>query len=323
MRRTTSGRTFGLVLSGVMAALVLAWTSAPSMAQSTGMVKGKVVDGSNQPVEGAEVVLESKDSGNRRFKVKSNKKGEYMQIGLQPGMWTVTATKEGVGTAMQEVKVSLGGTEQVDLSLSKAAGQSKEQAEKDAALRKVFEEGVAASKAGNHDAAIAKFSEALKGQPDCYACHFNLGVAYGAKQDFGKAEESFLAAAKANPESGDPYNQLATLYNQQKQFDKAAAMATEAAKRSGGAAGGGSAESLFNQGVVLWNASKVPEAKAQFEAAIKAKPDYADAHYWVGMANLNQGNVPDAAKAFESYLKLAPTGQYAEQAKGILGTIKK
>ena len=32
----------------------------------------------------------------------------------------------------------------------------------------------------------------------------------------------------------------------------------------------------------------------QFEAAAKAKPDYADAHYWVGMASLNTGAMPAA-----------------------------
>jgi TolA-binding protein len=48
----------------------------------------------------------------------------------------------------------------------------------------------------------------------------------------------------------------------------------------------------------------------------------ADAHYWLGMANLNLGLIPDAAKAFEEYLKVAPTGQHAETVKGILKTIK-
>ena len=92
-------------------------------------------------------------------------------------------------------------------------------------------------------------------------------------------------------------------------------MTAEALKRGGGSAGGGSPETMFNQGVTLWNAGKIAEAKAQFEAAAKAKPDYADAHYWVGMANLNEGKMPEAATAFEAYLKLAPTGQYAAQVK--------
>lgn len=308
------------LVSVVLMLLVVGWAT-PAAAQSTGMVKGKVVDANNQVVEGAEVVIESKEGGNRRFRVKTNKKGEYLQIGLSPGMWTLTATKEGVGVATAEFRVTIGATEEIDLTLAKG-GPSKEEQAKQAALGKAFDAGVAASQAGKHDEAIAKFQEALATQPDCYPCQFNLGIAYIGKEDYAKAEEALLAAAKLNPEAAEPYNRLADVYNRQKKFDKAAEMAAEAAKRGGGAAGGGNAESLFNQGVALWNASKIPEAKAQFEAAVKAKPDYADAHYWVGMANLNQGNMAEAAKSFEQYLKLAPSGQYAEQAKGILSQIK-
>ena len=79
---------------------------------------------------------------------------------------------------------------------------------------------------------------------------------------------------------------MANMYNASKQYDKAAQMAAEASKRSAGAAGGRRRQrrALFNQGVVLWNGQRYAEAKAQFEAAVKAKPNYADAHYWVGMA---------------------------------------
>ena len=65
------------------------------------------------------------------------------------------------------------------------------------------------------------------------------------------------------------------------------------------------------------------DAKKHFEEAVRLDPKFADAHYWLGMANLNEGKMPEAAKSFEEYLKLAPTGQYAEQAKGILSQIKK
>jgi hypothetical protein len=37
---------------------------------------------------------------------------------------------------------------------------------------------------------------------------------------------------------------------------------------------------------------------------------------------LNGGKMADAKPHFEEYLKLAPTGQYAEQAKGIIASIK-
>ena len=308
-----------------LALAVVAW-AAPAAAQSTGMVKGKIVDAANQVVEGATVIIETKDGGARRFKVTTNKKGEYIQIGLQPGTWTLTASKDGVGQALAEIKISLGSSEVVDMTLAKggAAGMSKEEAAKVAAMSKAFEEGVEASKAQNYDLAIAKFTEAKTAQPDCYACAYNIGLAYAGKKDLAKAEEAFLAAAALKPDSPDPYNQLANLFNANKQYDKATAMVAEASKRAGGgAAGGASAESLFNQGVVLWNGGKFAEAKVQFEAAAKAKPDYADAHYWTGMANLNTGAIPAARASFEAYMKYAPTGQYAEDVKKFLAQLPK
>jgi len=318
---------------GLLAVLgvVLSAGAAPAFAQSTGMVKGKVVDSANQIVEGATVILETKDSGARRFKVTTNKKGEYIQIGLQPGNWTVTASKEGVGEDKREVRISLGAAEQIDLTLAKAGaagagggGMTKEEAAKQEAMSKAFNEGVAFTQAGKLDEAIAKFTEAKSHNPDCYACQFNIGLSYAAKKDVAKAEEAFLAASALKPDTPEPFNQMANLFNASKQYEKAAQMAAEASKRSAGAGGGGaSAESLFNQGVVLWNGQKYAEAKVQFEAAAKAKPDYADAHYWVGMASLNTGAMPAARAAFESYLKYAPTGQYAEQVKTFLTQLPK
>jgi len=53
------------------------------------------------------------------------------------------------------------------------------------------------------------------------------------------------------------------------------------------------------------------------------KPDHADAHYQLGMAFVNQNKLAEAVPMFEKYLELAPTGQFAATAKGILSSIKK
>ena len=92
---------------------------------------------------------------------------------------------------------------------------------------------------------------------------------------------------------------------------------------AGGAAGGGNADAMFNQGVILWNAGKIPEAKKQFEGAIAANPNHAEAHYQLGMALVNESNPPGAATEFETYLKLAPTGPNAATAKAIVAQLKK
>jgi hypothetical protein len=61
--------------------LGLAVVVSPAFAQ-TGQVKGKVVDAKNQPVEKADVIVEATDGMGRKFKLSTNKKGEYIQIGL-------------------------------------------------------------------------------------------------------------------------------------------------------------------------------------------------------------------------------------------------
>jgi Flp pilus assembly protein TadD len=325
MTRAIRSRTRVLAAALVAGALGLA---LPAFAQSTGMVKGKVVDGQKQPVEGAQVKIEAKDGVSRHFTVKTNKKGEFIQVGLQPGIYDVTASKDGVGTATQTTKISIGSAEEVDLTLAAAGGGGAPMSKEDAAYRKAFDEGVAASKAGKHDEAITKFQEALAARPDCYACQYNIGAGYAQKQDYEKAEAAFLGAVKLSPDNAEPYNALASLYNSQKKYDKAAEMTAEATKRQGGGStgaggtGGASPEVLYNQGVILWNAGKIAEAKGQFEAAIKAKPDYADAHYRLGMAYLNEGKTTEAGTEFEKYVELAPNGQWANEAKGFAAQLK-
>ena len=302
----------------VAVALALAFAAGvPAAAQTTGTVKGKVVDGKGQPVDKVAVTIEFKGGTNAKREVKTNKKGEFIQVGLQPGPYLVTAKSE-VGVAEDQVQVGVGTAPEVNLTLKPAAkGMSPEET----AFRKLFEEGVQASGAKQHDAAIAKFTEAIGMQADCYACYMNIGAAHYEKKELDKAEAAFKKASELRPNESRPVQALADLYNATGKREEAAAMATKAASM-GAAAGGASPQDAYNQGVILWNAGKIAEAKAQFEAAIKADPNYAEANYWVGMANLNSGNMAEAAKYFENYLKLAPNGPMAAQAKGVLDSLK-
>ncbi len=90
---------------------------------------------------------------------------------------------------------------------------------------------------------------------------------------------------------------------------------------AGGA--GGNADAQYNQGVILWNAGKIADAKKSFEAAVAANPSHAEAHYQLGMALVNEGNMAGAATEFETYLKLAPEGPNAATAKSLVAQLKK
>ena len=89
MNRKRTGRFVALATS---AFFVLAF-AAPALAQ-TGQLKGKVVDQADKPVEGAKVTISAKQTKSSRD-VKTNKRGEWIQIGLFPGDYTITAEKDG------------------------------------------------------------------------------------------------------------------------------------------------------------------------------------------------------------------------------------
>jgi tetratricopeptide (TPR) repeat protein len=305
------------LLVALVCSLGLALASGAS-AQST-MIKGKVVDGDGKPMVGVAITIEFQGGVARKFQTKTDKRGEFIQLLTEGGPYKVTATADKIGSQSAEVRVRMGQGAEANITLTPNTAAN--DATKAAALKKVFDEGVTASRAGNHDAAIAKFQEALVLSPTCFDCYYNIGVAHMAKKDEKQAEAAWLKAVEVKPTYSEALNALATLYNNQKRFDEATAMGAKAAEAGGG--GGGSADATFNQGVILWNQGKIAEAKTKFEESIKMNPNLAEAHFQLGMAQLNEGKLTEAVTSFETYVKLAPEGQYATQAKGMIAQLKK
>jgi tetratricopeptide (TPR) repeat protein len=309
----------GLVLFMFLIALALA---LPAAAQ--GLVQGTVTDAQGQPIDGAAVSIEQ-DGTNRHFDMKTNKKGEFMQIGLSSGKYKVTATKDKM-TASKDVQISQGKPASAKLVLGAAAAAPADNAAA-AALRKVLDEAIAASNAGRYDEAIAGFQKATETNAACFACYNNIGYNYVQKKDYDKAEASYKKAVELKPDYAEAYAGLASVYNAQRKFDLAAAASAKATELSstlgGGNTASGGADAFYNQGVILWNGGKVAEAKKAFESAIQANPNHAEAHYQLGMALVNEGNLPGAATEFETYMKLAPDGPNSATAKALVAQLKK
>jgi tetratricopeptide (TPR) repeat protein len=306
--------------------LGLAAFAVPAFAQ-TGQVKGKVTDAEGKPVEGAKVTIQMVDT-NSKFDLKTKKNGEFMQIGLQPGPYKITAEKDGL-SASKTTKISLDMTE-VNLTLTKGGasteGMSKEDRAKAeakvASVRAAYAEAAQLNNSGKFDEAIAKFNEVLKDVPKCTECYIGIGMSNAGKKDYTAAEAAYKKALELDANSADAYNGLATIYNDQKKFAEAKEMSAEATKRAMAAGGSGGADTLYNAGVISWNANDFPKAQEQFAAAVAANPNHAEAHFMLGQCNLNLGKLPEAAKEFETYTKLAPNGPNAEKAKSNFEMLK-
>jgi tetratricopeptide (TPR) repeat protein len=303
-----NGRQFRVMC---LAALLALGFALPAAAQN--IVVGKVTDVKGQPVEGAVVVIEQPSSG-RKYEAKTSKTGEYTQVGLIAGTYNITVTKEGVGTSKGTVNVR-GGRVPANFVLGMTAGEG---------LSKVFNEGVAASAAGNYDEAIAKFNEALKTNPQCADCYYNIGVAHAGKKDFPSAEEAYKKAIEQKADYADAYNGLAQALTAQRKSEEASAAAKKGAELMAAAApaGGGDPEALVNQGKIFINAGNMADAKVQFQNALAANPNHADAHFFLGNVFVGEGNFGEAVKEFETYLKLAPSGPNAKQAQDNVNTLK-
>jgi tetratricopeptide (TPR) repeat protein len=324
MVRRICGRPIWLSLFVLVTALAVAM---PAFAQSTGIIKGTVTDEKGQAIPDAKVTLTMVGGSGRKFETKSDKKGEFLQVGLGSGSYDVAAEKDKLGSAPVTVAVRANVTQTTKLVLGVAsAAAAKEAAEKGAALKKAFDEGVAASSAGKHQEAIEKFQAGIQMSATCYDCYNNIGFSYTQLKDYDKAEAAYKKSIELKSTDATAYNGLATVYNAQRKFDLAAEASKKGLEYGGGGAagGGGNADALYNQAVILFNQGKPAEAKPLLEQAVAAKPDMADAHYLLGMTLVGI-DPPKAVPEFEAYLKLAPSApaDKAKMANDIIAAFKK
>lgn len=307
--------------------LALAGFAMPALAQ-TGQVKGKVVDAQNNPVEGATITIRQEGGQNRKYQVKSDRRGEFIQIGVSPGQYTVQAEKDKLSQAFA-VTVSAGDTREVSFVLKPGGAggaMSKEEAEKRVAgIKAKFSQAATLGNDGKYDEAIALYNEVIVDVPQCQECYLNLGAIHTRKKDWPAAEAAYKKAIEIKPDSPEPYNGLANVYNAQQKFKEASEASAEAGKRVAAAPGGGggaSANILYNQGAIAWNANDFQKAKEHFEGAIKADPNHAEAHFMLGKVLINLGKLGEAATEFETYLKIAPSGQNAKEAQSMFDQLK-
>jgi Flp pilus assembly protein TadD len=294
-------------------------------------VRGRVVAATGKPVADAVVTFVAQFVSLSR-NAKTDGKGEFLMVGLPSGQYAITATKEGVGTDKITAPVTQGQNPLLSLTLRPAApagasvtpagdGASAKEA---LALQALAKAGSDHLSAGRNDEAIAAYTEVTTKAPTCSDCFLNLGVAHANKKEWAQAEAALKKATELKPENAQAYTQLAGVYNQQRKFDLAAEASANAAKYSGGAAGGGgNAEALYNQGVALFNGAKFAEAKTAFEGAVKADPKMALAHYQLGMTALNLGDFNLAVSSLETYLQLDPNGARAAEVKASLPALQK
>ncbi len=259
-----------LMLVALMAGLCV----PPVFAQATGTVKGVCVDLEGKPITGAVVEYFNQETG-RKYDLKTNNKGEYFSLGIAPGKYRVTLSKDGKELdRVNNVPISLDETT-LDFDLRKSQTQAaqqqgispeqlkkmqeqQEKAAKEVNTVKALNEKLAAarqaSQAGDYDTAIAQLTEATQLDATRDLIWFNLGDAYRmsankqpdsaektkrlveAANDYEKAVDLKQKAMDAGQKTPEDTKRLAAYYNNLAEADAKAGKTDEAVKAYGRAA---------------------------------------------------------------------------------------
>jgi tetratricopeptide (TPR) repeat protein len=330
-------RTTRPVVTGFVCALTLA-LATPALAQQKGTLRGTVVNGAGDPVAQIQVdfvKLEEPNMGKKESAL-TDRNGEYFRNNLEVGLWNLEADKDGLVARYHRVTVKPDEVRRIqpmvlrDPSAPPAVEETamgSDEIEKRnarmAELKILFAQGEVSTDRGDFDDALAKLTEIAGEIEECAACYARMGDVYRRKGDLEAAEKAFKQSIQYDPKVPDAYAALAELYNEQRRFEEATEMSTTASELAGSTGGGGGGGlTHYNQGVIFWNQCKFVEAGEAFDRARKADPKMADAHSRFAVAMVNQGKLKEAVEPLETYLKLAPEGPHAADAKNLLAAIK-
>jgi tetratricopeptide (TPR) repeat protein len=304
---------------------LLATLCVPAVfAQATGTVKGLAKDAQGNPIAGATVEWHNIDNG-RKYTLKTNKKGEYFSLGIEPGKYKVTLSLDGKQLDsvnnfpvqveestldFDEKKSQAEAAQQQGISpeklkqMQEAEAKQKQEGNTVKTLNEKLSAANTAMQGGDFDTAINNLNEANQMDPSRDLLWARLGDAYIAsapKQtdaaektrrygeavtDYQKAIELKQKAMQSGAPKPDDPKTLAAYYNN----------LAQAQAKSG----------------------KTDEAIKSYEQAAQHNPAGAAQYYYnEGAVMTNSGKVDEANAAFDKSIAADPTKADAYYQKGV------
>ncbi len=137
--------------------------------------------------------------------------------------------------------------------------------------------------------------------PGNATAHVQLGRVLAAEGKNDEALAELETGLKAAPGDSDAIREIAALYDAGKKYDQAAAQYRVLAEKSPN-----DPELHRALGAALLHAHKPAEAQSELLAAIKLKPDFADAYSDLALAAADNNDYPLAIKALDARAKYLP-----------------
>lgn len=162
----------------------------------------------------------------------------------------------------------------------------------------LMEEANALSSRGDYDAAIERYSRAMRIRPGWAGAYNNRGNAYRHKGDFERALRDFAQAIQIRPDYSKPYNNRGLARSELGDLEGALADFSEAVRRSPG-----DWHARENRGLTYMKLRRYDDALTDFDYVIGMNPDVGSVHSYRGQLHLLRGEyeaaVTDCRHALE------------------------
>ncbi|HEY4492008.1 MAG TPA: tetratricopeptide repeat protein [Acidobacteriota bacterium] len=290
----------------------------------TGRLRGAVKDTEGKPIEKVLITIELQGEITQKYTAHTNAKGEYIHIGVNPGKYRITPTKDGykpVDYGYVDLQISYSDKPVVaDFVLQKIGTEqpvAKPAEQEESEQAKAARAGASLLKEGKADEAIVQLQKALELDPNLASVHYNLALAYERKDQREQALKQLEEAIRLKPDFGEAYTAVGDLNMQQKKFETAAEAYTKAGELLPQ-----SYPVFYNLGVAYSNAGKYVEAEAAYRKATELNPKEPIAHYQLGMALLGQSKNGEARAEFQKYLELNPNAADKQEVLDLIQTLQ-
>ena len=313
-------------------------------ADTTGRISGTVKTKDGQPVVGAKIVLKRLDRAWTKDLV-VEKKGTFLQVGLEPKEFELTVKAEGYVDYQEMVKIPLGEAlirhivllTPAEARAAGPVGTATQAAPEDPGAtldsegRESFNLAIPLYNEAKYEEALPFVDKAYKTLTDAMAKLKDETAKTELAPELLKIERVLgicIAQAGAKKEEAEPYLLKALERNSKDERVIASLIETSKAKQDAAAEQkyqgmletlqGPNPDLIYNKGVEAFNAGKTKEAKTQLLKALEVAPTYAEAHYLLAMVEFAENNLRGTKQHLDKYLELAPAGKNAETAREML-----
>ncbi len=266
-----------------------------------------------------------------RSNVYTDNQGHFQFNGLTPTVYEIVIEADGDRFEIAKVRVEVFPNAPSILNINlkeKDSGKSRNPTgaisagELDRAIppqaKREFERAGEASKSGKTADAIAHLRKAVAIYPAYLMAHNDLGAQLLSQGKLDEAAEEFHQAIQIDPKAFNPRLNLGIVLVQQHQFAEATGMLRTALSLQPN-----SAAARLYDGLALEGSGDLTGAEQELRTAHDLGGSaYATALFHLGQVYVSQGERERGRKMFEGYLREAPNGPDAAQARKMISLLR-